>query len=340
MNDFPAWESVRRRAARHPLAAVVQASLAKVPKGACVMVAASGGADSTALAVVTASVARRAGWSVELTTVDHGLRAGSAADADFVEALGAWMGVRVRRAKLRLTAGSAVAARARDARYRALARTASDAKAAVVLLAHHADDQLETVLMRLVRGAGAAAAGGMPSRRRLSDGVALVRPLLERSRAELGGLLQSCGVPWREDPSNADRSRVRGRLRHEVLPVLESLRAGAAVRASRTARRVRGAATSLRRRAAGLLSGDGPWARARLRKAGAQVLAVALRGAEPSAAEATVERRVAAVRDGVARPRRFTLGSCEWTVRAREVTRTPIVRPGVTGGRGSLAVDQ
>lgn len=337
---FPAWDVVQRKAARHALAAVVQRALKPVPRGSAVLVAASGGADSTALAVVCAGVARRGGWRVALATVDHGLRTESGTDAAFVQALGAWMDLPVHHARVELARGAALAARAREARYRALAEALRKAGAVALLTAHHAQDQLETVLMRLVRGAGAAAAGGMPARRSLPEGGVLLRPVLERSREELRGLLQDCGVPWREDPSNADRARVRGRLRHEVLPVLESLRPGAAVRAARSARRVRGAAAALARRSALLLQGDGPWSRNQLRKAGSEALALALRGAEPGAKESTLERMVQAVRDDRRTPRRFRLGRFEWTVRAGDVVRTAVGAAGGARSRGSLAVDQ
>ena len=337
--DLPEWSAVRRAVGRHALAAVVQHALEHVPRGASITVAASGGADSTALSLLVAAIARRRGWSVQLATVDHGLRDASALDADFVQSLGAWMGVPVRRAAVRLARGKGLAARAREARYRALVEAAREAGCTVLLLAHHAEDQLETVLMRLVRGAGAAAAGGMPARRRAAEGLVLVRPLLERSRDELRAMLRDAGVPWREDPGNADRSKVRGRLRHEVLPVLESLRKGSAVHASRAARRVRGAAAALRRRSMRLLQGHGPWSRAQLRRAGAEALALALRRVEPLASEATIERMVRAVRDDGQAPRRFRIAGHAWKVGARQLERAQ-GGSGAGAPRGSLAVDQ
>jgi hypothetical protein len=148
------------------------------------------------------------------------------------------------------------------------------------------------------------------------------------------------GVPWREDPTNADRSRVRGRLRHEVLPVLDAVRKGAATRAARTARRVRGAGWLLSSRARRLLQGDGPWKRAELRKGSAETLSEAVRRLHPRAAEAGIDRLVRAMRDGIARPRTIRLGTCSWLVGAREVSRAVSGTADTAGSRRSLAVDQ
>lgn len=315
---FPELKRALRTASRSPLARCVHKSLEACPAGSVVLVAASGGADSTGLALLACAVASRGPWHVRLVTVDHGLRSASAKDADFVERLGEWLGVPVHRRTLALQAGAALAARARTARHQAIADVAKDCGAPVVLMAHHAQDQLETVLMRLVRGAGAKAAAGMPSRRRMR-GVLLLRPLLERSREEIRALLQRTEVPWREDPSNADRSKPRGRIRHEVLPVLEAMRSGAAVRASRSARRLQGAAKALSVQAKRQMTGEGPWSRAQLRRVPREALALALHRLVRAASEAHVERAVEAIRSANVRPRRCALGSRQLRVEAKWV---------------------
>lgn len=317
---FPSLERALRAASRSPLARAVHRAMQSVPKGERVLVATSGGADSTALALVATAVAPRGSWTVRLVTVDHGLRDGSAAEADAVEALARWLGVACDRRRVRVQPGPRLAARARSARYGAIVQAANEVGAGAVLTAHHAEDQLETVLMRLVRGAGCAALGGIPERRRLAPGLVVVRPLLERSRAEGRALLARLGVPWCEDPTNLDRSRPRGRLRHEVLPLLEAMRPGAAERASRAARRVRGAAKVLGSRAVRLLQGVGPWRRDALRRAPREALALALRLRLDASSEAAVERMVEAIRSERVEPRRFRAGASLLLVRAREVS--------------------
>lgn len=312
-----------RRAGRHALAPVVERALRAVPHGGSVLVAASGGADSTALALLAVAVAARGGWRVALATVDHGLRPGSTEDAAFVERIGAWLGVPVLRERVQVRSGGQIAAAARRERYRALAAMARTFSAAVVLMAHHAEDQLETMLMRLARGSGARAAGGMPASRRIVPGVRLLRPVLERSRGELRGLLEACGVPWREDPGNAGVERARGRIRHRVVSELEAMAPGAAVRASRAGRRVRAAAKLLARAARSLLAGEGPWERAALRQAPREVLAQALRLHARQAREAQVERCVRAIRASDTRRRRCLLGRRQLEVAVHEIRFLP-----------------
>ncbi|MFM1831494.1 MAG: tRNA(Ile)-lysidine synthase [Planctomycetota bacterium] len=325
--SLPPVDVVLRHASRDPLARVVERCMRAAPRGGSVIVAASGGGDSTALAVLAAAVAARGPWSIRLVTVDHGLRAESAADAAFVQELGAWLGVPVDRERVQVERGPGLSARARAARYRVLRERAQATGSSLVLLAHHAQDQLETVLMRLLRGCGAAAAGGMPHRRRLASGCWIMRPLLETSRQHLLARLQAWAVPWREDASNLDASRPRGRLRQRVLPELESLAPRAAERASRAARRVRGAAAALEREAAAVLADPGPWSRARLRKVPAATLAEAIRRRCPDAADASVERATEAMRDRSVRPRRIQLAGVWLLIRTRLVSLEPRVPP-------------
>ena len=311
---FPDAGPALRRAGRSALARSVESAMRRVPEGGTVLVAASGGADSTALALLAVAVAKRGRWRVALATVDHGLRAESAHDAAFVRALGAWLGVPVVARKVQVTPGTQVSASARKARYRALADMAGEMQAAAVLVAHHAEDQFETMLMRLVRGSGARAASGMPAVRRLRNGVRVVRPLLEHGREALRALLAQAELAWREDPGNANEDRPRGRLRHRILPELNRLAPGAAVRASRTARRVRGAAAALRREASVLLPGAGPWGRSSLRAAARETLAEALRRRFPGAGGDQVDRCVQAIRRRDTRQRRCRLGERELVI--------------------------
>jgi tRNA(Ile)-lysidine synthase len=168
---------------RHPLASELSRGLdrARVEQGARVLVAASGGADSTALLALCAGLAARGRVAPWAGHVDHALRTDSAMDVDCVRRICARLGVPCVARMLSLAGGAGIPERARAARYAAIAAMAAECGAQVVLAAHHADDQLETVLLSLSRGAGLGGVGGMPTRRPLpyespsAAGIAPVR---------------------------------------------------------------------------------------------------------------------------------------------------------------------
>lgn len=202
-----------RRAIRH--------ALTELPGPGPVLVACSGGADSLALAAATAFVAPRLGRSAGLVTVDHGLQEGSArraaAVATWARAIGLAPVAAVRVDVSGQPGGPEAAARA--ARYRALTEVADGLGAAALLTGHTRDDQAETVLLALARGAGPRGLAGMPARRRLGATL-LLRPLLEVSREQTRAACTALGLePW-VDPHNADPAYARARVRAEVLPVL------------------------------------------------------------------------------------------------------------------------
>lgn len=202
-----------RRAIRH--------ALIELPRPGPVLVACSGGADSLALAAATAFVAPRLGRSAGLITVDHGLQEGSAqraaAVADWARATGL-APVEVIRVDVSGRPGGPEAA-ARAARYQALTEAADGLGAAALLTGHTRDDQAETVLLALARGAGPRGLSGMPARRRLGE-LLLLRPLLEVGREQTRAACTVLGLdPW-EDPHNVDPAYARARVRAEVLPVL------------------------------------------------------------------------------------------------------------------------
>jgi tRNA(Ile)-lysidine synthase len=196
-------------------------SCAALSLGEPVYVAVSGGVDSTVLAVGLHQLGSRP----TVVHVHHGLRAASDDEAHQVEALAKRLGLPFVLIRLALDPDPVgLAARARAARYAAFdALPPGD-----IALGHHLDDQAETVLDRLARGAGARGLGGMRPRR-----GRYVRPLLFARRAELEAYARQAGLGWVEDPSNHTRSR--GALRHQVLPALEAVRAGAAVGLARSA---------------------------------------------------------------------------------------------------------
>ncbi|MEV1286034.1 tRNA lysidine(34) synthetase TilS [Micromonospora sp. NPDC049679] len=224
-----------------PVAAVrlaVRKALTQLPSSAApILVACSGGADSLALASAAAFVAARMGMRAGLVTVDHGLQEGSAQRATAVAEWAAKLDfepVEVATVTVAGRTGGPEAA-ARAARYEALVAAARRHDAAAVLLGHTRDDQAETVLLALARGAGPRGLSGMPAVRELA-GVRMLRPLLDVSRAETREACAALGLtPW-EDPHNADPAYARARVRSSALPALvEVLGPGVVANLARTA---------------------------------------------------------------------------------------------------------
>ncbi|MCA2215858.1 tRNA lysidine(34) synthetase TilS [Jidongwangia harbinensis] len=195
----------------------VRASLTRVPAGSLLLVACSGGADSLALAEATAFEAPRRGLRAGLVTVDHGLQAGSAHRAEAVVAWATAAGLGPAEVATVDVAGlpGGPEAAARTARYAALDAAADRHHAAAILLGHTRDDQAETVLLALARGAGPRGLAGMPPRR-----GRYLRPLLDVSRADTRKACAALGlVPW-DDPHNTDPVYARSRVRAAALPAL------------------------------------------------------------------------------------------------------------------------
>ncbi len=214
----------------------VRACLSDLTADDLVLVACSGGADSLALAAAAAFVAPRLGLRAGGVTVDHGLQPGSAERAAAVAAQLAQLGldpVRSVAVTVKATAGPEAAARV--ARYRALDAAASEYRAAAVLLGHTLDDQAETVLLGLARGSGGRSLAGMAAQR-----GPYRRPLLAVRRAATWAACAELGLePW-QDPHNRDFSYTRARVRHQVLPALETaLGPGVAEALARTASQLR-----------------------------------------------------------------------------------------------------
>lgn len=172
------------------------------PAGTAVTCAVSGGADSLALLVLSAA----AGCEVTAVHVDHGLRPGSDAEAAVVAATAARVGARFVSERVHVDLGPNLEARARSARYRALP---SDA-----LTGHTADDQAETVLLNLLRGAALDGLAGFDPRR---------RPLRRLRRHDTVAICAACGLTPVADPTNIDPAFRRNRVRHELLPMLDAI---------------------------------------------------------------------------------------------------------------------
>jgi tRNA(Ile)-lysidine synthase TilS/MesJ len=159
----------------------------------------------------------------------------------------------------------------------------------------------------------------MRARRKLKSGVILLRPLLEVSRDDLRSLLTRANLPWCEDPTNANVAKPRARIRAQILPVLESIHKGAAVRASRAGRRLRESGRLLQKTARNVMVGVGPWPREQLRTHGPALLATALKRFDVEANERELEIVVGAIRDRVSKPRVFQVGKNSLSVSAHDV---------------------
>jgi tRNA(Ile)-lysidine synthase len=195
----------------------VRRGLGGLPGGSLVLVACSGGADSLALASATAFVAPRLGLRAGLVTVDHGLQVGSPDRAAEVATWARGAGlepVEVATVDVGGLPGGPEAA-ARSARYSALSAAAQRHQAVAVLLGHTRDDQAETVLLALARGAGPRGMAGMP----YSKGVFL-RPLLGVGRDETRKACAALGLVAWVDPHNTDPAYARSRVRADALPAL------------------------------------------------------------------------------------------------------------------------
>jgi tRNA(Ile)-lysidine synthase len=213
---------------QHALAAllgVVQRTIrtqALLSAGQRVLVAVSGGPDSTGLLLVLVRLRRKLGVELVAAHINHRLR-GEAADLDEVCAAESAAALGVEFVRDELPAGLASAAnleaRARALRYAALARLAAAHGCTAIATGHTLDDQAETVIMRLLRGSSGRGLGAIRPRRR--DGV--IRPLIDCRRADVDAVVRQAGLRYRIDASNRDLRFLRTQVRERVLPLLSEL---------------------------------------------------------------------------------------------------------------------
>lgn len=196
-------------------------SLARPP---VFVVACSGGLDSTVLldAAARASAGRSVPFGLVAVHVHHGLQPTADDWPAHCARQSAALGVpfECQRLQTRPARGDSVEAWARQQRYAALADAARRLGALAVLTAHHADDQAETLLMRIARGTGVHGLAGIQETG-LQAGVRVLRPLLALPRSALRDYAERCGLAWVEDPSNRDTRALRNAIRHRVLPAID-----------------------------------------------------------------------------------------------------------------------
>ena len=213
-----------------------------------VALAFSGGVDSTVLAHLLAKQRRKLG-SIRLIHIDHGLQAASGDwSRHAARQARAWhVPFVVLRAKIARVKGDSPEAAARDARYQLLLDALAPGE--ILVTAQHRDDQVETMLLQLFRGAGVAGLSAMPSIAPFGTGR-IARPLLETSREEIERFAQKARLHWIEDPSNADVRFSRNFLRHRLMPLIREHWRGADRAIARSAAHMAEAARLLNERAA------------------------------------------------------------------------------------------
>lgn len=311
------------------------------------LVACSAGVDSSALAIALSVVKPEP----VIGHVVHDLRdrADALADRDAARTLAERLGLAFTEfeAPVRAQKGN-LEALARRTRYTALAEMAHSHGCRYIVTAHHADDQLETVLMRLIRGAGPRGMGGIRAVRSLGKaghGIKVVRPMLGMSRDEAVRICQETGWAWKEDASNRDESFLRNAIRARVIPEIKAIRPDAAERASvtagicmlaaevieREARLALNAATRKAEGGRGVVLGRKHLAGVPL-AVRSEALRMVLRDAGgvgmDRAGWRVVEPAAQAVGDHRTEPRSFRLGSIVMEVRAHEVRVSIVDRGG------------
>ena len=205
----------------------------EIPRGAAIAVGLSGGIDSVVLLHVLLRRLRLAPAGISAIHVNHQISPDAPRWAAFCRRWCRELGVKLRVVKVDVPRGNSTEAAARAARYAVFAESAAD----VLLLAHNRDDQAETVLLQLLRGAGPRGLSAMPILRPGVSGMPTVlRPLLQTPRTAIEAYAARYGLQWVEDESNQDRVYLRNFLRHDVLPLLESKLPGVRGTLARAAR--------------------------------------------------------------------------------------------------------
>ncbi len=325
--------------------------------GAKTLIACSGGADSTALLLALTLATR----DLAVAHVVHDLRprADAEADRDAVRALAAQLDLPFVESEVKVAKSPGnMESNARRERYHALAELARTHRCPFIATAHHADDQLETLLMALLRGSGPRGLRGIAPMRALKssspgptgggvrvfeDGgglsagapsrpITLIRPMLHVTRAEARAACIDAGIAWREDATNTDTSRLRAALRADILPAIIALRAESPRRAARAAELLRDACSTIDERVNAVFGDAFAWGRSELRPHSPLILGTGLRRAAVRLLKARLSDRlssrlvdaaVRAIRDQSTEPREFHWpGGVTVRVTARRVDAT------------------
>ncbi|MBL4592106.1 MAG: tRNA lysidine(34) synthetase TilS [Phycisphaerales bacterium] len=214
---------------KHPVAARILRRWRLLSGGAGVpdtarrtVVACSGGVDSVGLAVVLSLVKPKP----VIAHITHDIRSEEETHKDLahVRNLAEQLGCRFVHRSVRVAGMDGnLEGNARDARYKALDAIANETGCGYIAIGHQGDDQAETVLMHLLRGAGVHGLGGIREQRTLANSM-VIRPMLSVRRAEIEKLCTQANVSYRHDPTNDDQSLTRNRIRHSLIPMLESIR--------------------------------------------------------------------------------------------------------------------
>jgi tRNA(Ile)-lysidine synthase len=308
------------------------------------LIACSGGGDSSGLVLILAGGVTSPGEVFVVGHVVHDLRpeAEALVDREAAAELAGAAGIPFVQARIAVKRlGGNAEGTARRARYEALESLAHEQGCRFIATAHHAGDQLETVVMGLLRGSGPAGLAGVARRRRTATAeVQVIRPALNVGRDDLQRVCREAGWAWREDATNQDRKRLRSAVRMGVVPKLETLRPGAAKRAARSARLLADAAGVVNEQvdrvaAAGVTIEDAPghtrwmrWERDALRKERVIVVGGVIRKAAARLGGTAgrdrlglkvIEPAIRAIRGRGTDPKRFVLRGIAIEVDARRV---------------------
>ena len=277
------------------------------------LVAVSGGPDSFALLDLAHRSVHRTPRTLHAVTVQHHLRAEAENELMAVRSWCEARDIPHHRQDLEPPVNPAAA---RGARYQALLTVATEQNLPHVLLGHHADDQVESILLALVRGAGPKGLGGMRDRRNLGGGIQVVRPFLETPGQLLRDHALEHQLPFHDEPGNLDPQSARGRIRTLIRPQLESLRQGSGMAMVNNGALMQAAGQALQARAKKLAPREERevWRRA---SEGLRLAALQLRA--PNSPNTQLRPLCRALADQEDRPRRFAVQGGMMEVTARTV---------------------